>query len=68
MPYHCSKPFLDFLKGATGEDGWYRDGNVYLEDKVYEGIGHAYSEGMARDTTRFISEFVAGSEGGQSKL
>ncbi|PBP15466.1 hypothetical protein BUE80_DR013801 [Diplocarpon rosae] len=55
VPYHCSKPFLDFLKDATGqEEGWYRDGNVSVEDNVYEGVGHAYSEEMARDTVRFV--------------
>ena len=59
VPYHCSEPFMQFLKNATS--GWYADGNVYVEDIVYPGVGHAYSEGMVKDTTRFFSNVLAGS-------
>jgi hypothetical protein len=58
VPYHCSEPFLKFLKDATG--GWYKDGGLYVEDNVYPGVGHAYSEGMVKDTTRFVSDTLAG--------
>ena len=58
VPYHCSEPFMDFLKNATS--GWYKDGNVYVEDNVYPGIGHAFSEGMVNDTARFVSDTVTG--------
>jgi hypothetical protein len=58
VPYHCSEPFMKFLKNATS--GWYRGGNVYVEDNVYPGVGHVYSEGMVKDTTRFISDFLKG--------
>lgn len=58
VPYNCSEPFLKFLKNATS--GWYKDGNVYVEDNVYPGVGHEYSEGMVKDTTRFVSDFLAG--------
>jgi hypothetical protein len=58
VPYHCSKPFLQFIKNATG--GWYKDGNVYIEDNVYPGIGHAYSEDMLKDTIRFVNDAFAG--------
>ena len=57
VPYRCSRPFLSFLKIATS--GWYADGNVYVEDNVYDGVGHKYSEGLARDTTRFVSDVLA---------
>jgi hypothetical protein len=59
VPYHCAEPFMQFLKNATS--GWYEDGNVYVEDIVYPGVGHAYSEGMVKDTTRFFSDILAGS-------
>ena len=59
VPYHCAQPFMQFLKNAT--NGWYRDGDVYVEDIVYPGVGHAYSEGMVKDTTRFVSDILAGS-------
>jgi hypothetical protein len=59
VPYHCAEPFMQFLKNAAS--GWYKDGNVYVEDNVYLGVGHAYSEGMVKDTTRFVSDILAGS-------
>jgi hypothetical protein len=58
VPYHCSEPFMNFLKNAT--NGWYKDGNVYVEDNVYPEVGHAYSEGMIKDTMRFVSDVLAG--------
>jgi hypothetical protein len=59
VPYHCAEPFMQFLKEATST--WYKDGNVYVEDNVYPGVGHAYSADMLRDTTRFVSDILAGS-------
>lgn len=60
VPYHCSQPFLEFLKAATGAGGWYADGDVYVEDNVYDGVGHAYSEGMKVDAQRFICDYLSG--------
>jgi len=62
VPYHCSEPFLEFLKNATGQGGWYADGGVYVEDNVYEGVGHAYSPGMVVDAKRFICDVIAGED------
>ncbi|TVY33547.1 hypothetical protein LOCC1_G008443 [Lachnellula occidentalis] len=59
VPYHCSEPFLAFLKHATATGGWYADGGVVVEDRVYDGVGHAYSDGMVRDTTRFVRDALA---------
>ncbi|PMD44344.1 hypothetical protein L207DRAFT_542135 [Hyaloscypha variabilis F] len=61
VPYHCAEPFITFLKNATSE--WYKDGNVYVEDNVYPGVGHTYSEGMVNDTTRFIGDILTGKPG-----
>lgn len=58
VPYHCSEPFLTFIKSATSS--WYAEENLYVEDIVYPGIGHEYSAGMVKDTTRFVSDIVAG--------
>jgi len=60
VPYHASAPFIDFLKKAM--KGWYRDGNVYVEDNVYQGIGHAYSDGMSVDARRFLCDMMEGND------
>ncbi|KAJ8067474.1 hypothetical protein OCU04_004819 [Sclerotinia nivalis] len=63
VPYYCSEPFLQFLKNATAVGGYYEEGNVYVEDKVYAGVGHAFSEEMFRDTVRFVNDTLAAKEG-----
>lgn len=40
---------------------------MYLEDIVYPGVGHAFSDGMLKDTVRFVNETLAGKTG-QSKM
>lgn len=57
VPYARSKPLLDVLKDAVG--GWYRDGRVVLDDRVYEGVGHWFSAAMVRDSVAFLVEAVA---------
>jgi hypothetical protein len=66
VPYHCSEPFLKFLKDATG--GWYKEGGLYVEDNVYPGVGHAYSTEMVKDTTRFVSDTLAAASRPASNL
>lgn len=70
VPYACSKPFLDFLKEATDvEKGWWKEGGCRVDDRVYEGVGHAFSEGMRRDTVVFVRGVLEGEEKrGSSKL
>jgi hypothetical protein len=58
VPYYCSAPFMDFLKKAA--KGWYSGKNIYVEDNVYEGIGHAFSDSMAQDAERFIMDLLKG--------
>jgi hypothetical protein len=58
VPYRCSEPFLRFLKQAT--QSWYRDRDFYVEDVVYPGVGHAYSDGMMKDTMRFVNDTLLG--------
>ena len=60
VPYRCSKPFMDWFKDASRT--WYADGGVYVEDKVYDGVGHAFSSGMVEDAIRFVVDVVAGDE------
>ncbi|KZL68430.1 hypothetical protein CI238_00183 [Colletotrichum incanum] len=63
VPYKMSEPFVDFFAGAVGT--WYADEGVVLENKVYEGVGHAFSEGMVEDSLRFLVDAVAEKDGGQ---
>ncbi|KAL2879554.1 hypothetical protein SGCOL_005164 [Colletotrichum sp. CLE4] len=62
VPYAMSAPFVEFLTAATGT--WYADAGVEVENKVYEGVGHAFSEGMVEDSVRFLVGAVAGKDAG----
>ena len=57
VPYKCSEPFLRWLKAATAPiTGWFKDGNVVLEDMVFEGVGHEMSAGMVKEVHRFVCQ------------
>lgn len=56
VPYKCSEPFLQWLTNATGPKGWFRDGNLVLEDIVLDGVGHEMSPGMVTEVHRFVTE------------
>ncbi|QSZ36787.1 hypothetical protein DSL72_006670 [Monilinia vaccinii-corymbosi] len=64
VPYHCSQPFMQFLKNAAS--GWYKEGNLHVEDNVYPGVGHAFSDGMLQDTVRFVNATLARNHGEDS--
>jgi hypothetical protein len=57
VPYAMSKPFVGLLERAVGT--WYADGGVTVVNKVYDGVGHAFSEGMVEDATAFLIEEIA---------
>lgn len=52
VPYHMAEPFINFLQGASR--GWYKDGNVVMDDRVYAGVGHEFSDDMIRDSVEFL--------------
>ncbi|KAI0528305.1 hypothetical protein F5B22DRAFT_30522 [Xylaria bambusicola] len=56
VPYKAGQTFLDFFKNAT--TGWYKDGNVYVEDNVYPDAGHVFAPEMRRDAIRFVLDTV----------
>lgn len=56
VPYKAGEPFLQWLKKAISEDGWFRDGGITLEDVVFDGVGHEMSAGMIHEVVRFIGE------------
>ena len=57
VPYDCSKPFLDYLKGGLRE--WWK-GGMYLEDRVFGGTKHECTDKMVREAARFIGDVVNG--------
>jgi len=65
VPYHCSEPFLRWLKNATGPNGWFSDGHVTIEDIVFDGVGHTLSPGMAQEIDRFVLDILSNG-GGQA--
>ncbi|KAI0400207.1 hypothetical protein F4802DRAFT_504199 [Xylaria palmicola] len=56
VPYNAGRQFLEFFKNATG--GWYKDGNVYVEDNVYAGVGHEFNREMREAAVRFVLDTV----------
>ena len=56
VPYKCSEPFLQFLKRATGPEGFFAEGNVVVKDIVFEGVGHEMSPPMIEEAHRFVIE------------
>ncbi len=56
VPYKAGQQFLEFLKNATS--GWYKDGNVYVEDNVYPGVGHEFNAEMLQAAVRFVLDTV----------
>ena len=66
VPYRMSAPFMDFFEGAVDkENGWYKEGEVEVWNRLYEGVGHTFSDGMARDAVAFLVEVLErGPKGG----
>lgn len=58
VPYVNGQPLIEVLKEAVGGEGWYREGKVVLEDRVYEGVGHRFSAAMVEDAVRFLVDAV----------
>ncbi|KAF5127040.1 hypothetical protein E5D57_007967 [Metarhizium anisopliae] len=56
VPYASSRPFLRVLKDAA--EGWYRDGEVVVEDRVYAGVGHRFNADMVTDAVAFLVRAV----------
>ncbi|OAR00866.1 hypothetical protein LLEC1_02737 [Akanthomyces lecanii] len=58
VPYAISQPFLEFLQTSVKENGWYASGNVRVDNKVYQGVGHEFSQEMAHDAIDWIMDVV----------
>lgn len=62
VPYHASKPWLDWAKTAIGKGGWFEGGGLTLEDVVIEGCGHEVPYGMVPYMVSFVIETVEGEQ------
>ncbi|UKZ75009.1 hypothetical protein TrVFT333_002681 [Trichoderma virens FT-333] len=57
VPYAQAEPLIRVLKDAVG--GWYADGGVEVDDRVYEGVGHRFAADMVNDAVAFLMRVVA---------
>lgn len=51
VPYANAVPFIRLIQDVGGVD---------LDDRLYEGVGHAFSAGMVEDAVKFLVDAVAG--------
>lgn len=65
VPYARSLPFLAVLKDAV--DGWYKDGQAVIDDRVYPGVGHKFSADMVKDAISFLVDVVGEGPRGRRK-
>lgn len=56
VPYAQGEPFMRWLKRRVGPQGWYKEGDIVLEDMVFDGVGHEVSPAMVKEAVRFIEE------------
>ncbi|TLD23810.1 hypothetical protein PspLS_06741 [Pyricularia sp. CBS 133598] len=64
VPYYCSKPFVEFMKGAQQE---WSELDLVFDDRVYAGAGHEFSPGMVTDAVQFLVETTR-TEGSRESL
>ncbi|KIV96627.1 hypothetical protein PV10_00466 [Exophiala mesophila] len=57
--YRFSKPFLDWVRKVSEKDGWFHDGGLYLEDHVFEGVGHEVTPPMVERMVDFLNQTLA---------
>lgn len=65
VPYTRGEPLLTWLKKAISPGGWFEDGNVTLEDLIFDGAGHEVTPPMIESTIRFIGDILATGEDGK---
>lgn len=56
VPYKCSVPFLNWLKLAISKNGWFSDGKLFIEDLIFDGVGHNMTEDMVKEVLRFLKD------------
>lgn len=56
VPYRCAEPFMRWLKKATAPNGAFSEGEMVVEDIVFEGVGHEMISSMVTEVVRFVTE------------
>ncbi|PHH73941.1 hypothetical protein CDD82_5184 [Ophiocordyceps australis] len=60
VPYTVgTQPFLALLDAAARKGGWYADGQLEVQDRVYHDAGHEFCAAMVQDAVEFIIVAVA---------
>ncbi|KAH6604537.1 hypothetical protein Trco_006244 [Trichoderma cornu-damae] len=57
VPYAKSEPFIRVLTDAAS--GWYADGGVRVDNRIYEGVRHVFHADMVNDSVEFLMQVVA---------
>ncbi|KAL2119516.1 hypothetical protein VTJ04DRAFT_6477 [Mycothermus thermophilus] len=58
VPYRCSEPFLKWLLKAV-EEGQKKMIPVWVDNRVYPGVGHVFGADMITDSVKFVVEAMA---------
>jgi hypothetical protein len=58
VPYRCSEPFLKWLLKAV-EEGQKKRIPVWVDNRVYPGVGHVFGADMITDSVKFVVEAMA---------
>jgi len=56
VPYRCSEPFMTYFTKAAEA---FPDLKLSVQDNVYPGTGHVFSEQMTKDAVNFIVESIS---------
>lgn len=57
VPYANAESLIAVLREAAG--GWYNNGGVTVDDRVYDAVGHWFSKEMVQDAVGFLVDAVA---------
>lgn len=61
VPPRCSEPFMSWLKQAV-EEPPSEEQRILVDERIYKGVGHVFSEGMIKDAVDFLLDCVRSAE------
>jgi hypothetical protein len=60
---------LGFLKHVVKEGDWFAEGEqLSIDDRVYDGVGHRFTDEMLNEAVRWIAEVVGRSDRGTTPV